>query len=100
MQQLGQEGDQIMRARNVLVFLLILSATAWLFGQGGAVGTILGTVTDNSGAVVANASVDVVHVATGVTSHTQTSSSGDYAVPYLKPGTYRVTVQAPGFQKS
>ena len=42
----------------------------------------------------------MTNVATGVATHTQTSSTGDFTVPYLLPGTYRVTVQAPGFQKS
>ena len=80
--------------------LLITSAAVSLYGQGGAYGTILGTVKDNSGAVVAKASVDVTNVATNVTKHTETTSSGDFTVPYLTPGTYRVTVQSQGFQKS
>ncbi|HYM76046.1 MAG TPA: TonB-dependent receptor [Candidatus Dormibacteraeota bacterium] len=86
--------------RVLTICLLISSATALLFGQGGAYGTILGTVTDNSGAVLANAGVDVTNTATNVTNHVQTSSSGDYTAPSLQPGTYRVTVQVPGFQKS
>ena len=86
--------------RILCICLLITSGAALLYGQGGAYGTILGTVTDNSGAVVAKAGVDVVNVATGIGNHTETTSSGDYTVPYLQPGTYRVTVQATGFQKS
>src|SRR5438128_1769388 len=82
-----------------LTLLLSLSAS-FLYSQGGSNGTILGTVTDNSGAVVANASVDVTNLATNVTNHTQTTSAGDFTVPYLPPGTYRVVVQAGGFQKS
>jgi hypothetical protein len=86
--------------RILSLWLLICSATIGLHGQGGAYGTILGTVTDNSGAVLAKASVDVTNAATGIIKHTETTSSGDYTVPYLQPGTYRVTVQASGFQKS
>jgi Carboxypeptidase regulatory-like domain len=86
--------------RFFLVGLLIFSAAGLLFGQAGASGTILGTVSDNSGAVVANASVDVRNMATGVTQHTTTTTSGDYSVPYLQPGIYSVTVEAPGFEKS
>ena len=86
--------------RTLSITLLILSAAGFLFGQAGATGTILGTVTDNSGAVVANASVDVTNTATNVSKHTETTSSGDFTVPYLQPGTYSVTVQAQGFQKS
>jgi hypothetical protein len=80
--------------------LLIVSAAGFLYGQGGAYGTIVGTVSDNSGAVLAKAGVDVTNVATGVTKHTETTSTGDYTVPYLQPGTYRVTVQSQGFEKS
>lgn len=86
--------------RVLTICLLISSATVLVFGQGGAYGTILGTVTDNSGAVLANAGVDVTNTGTNVTNHVQTTSSGDYTAPYLQPGTYRVTVQAQGFQKS
>jgi len=86
--------------RNVLLFLLVISLGGLLYGQGGAVGTILGTVKDASGAVVAQAGVDVTNVATGVTKHTESTVSGDFTVPYIQPGTYRITVQATGFQKS
>ncbi|HTM36948.1 MAG TPA: TonB-dependent receptor [Terriglobales bacterium] len=79
---------------------MLLTFAGSAFGQGGANGTILGTVTDNSGAVVVNATVDVTNTATNVTNHTQTTSSGDFTVPYLQPGTYKVTIQAPGFQKA
>src|SRR6266496_5252900 len=85
--------------RNVLLFLLVISLGGLLYGQGGAVGTILGTVKDASGAVVAQAGVDVTNVATGVTKHTESTVSGDFTVPYIQPGTYRITVQATGFQK-
>jgi len=87
--------------RNVLLCLLmVLSTQVFLFGQAGATGTILGTVMDNSGAVVANAKVTITNLATGITKNTTTSSSGDFTVPYLQPGTYKVEVEAPGFQKS
>jgi Carboxypeptidase regulatory-like domain/TonB dependent receptor len=86
---------------RILVLCSVVILTAELiYGQGGAYGTILGTVTDNSGAVVTKAAVDVTNVNTNVTKHTETSSSGDFTVPYLTPGTYRVTVQSQGFQKS
>jgi outer membrane receptor protein involved in Fe transport len=85
---------------RILSLCLLISLAPSLYGQGGAYGTILGTVTDNSGAVVANAGVEVANTATNVANHVQTTSSGDYTIPYLQPGTYRVTVQASGFQKS
>ena len=86
--------------RCLVLCLCVALAAPQVFGQAGATGTILGTVTDSTGAVVANASVDVTNVATGVTMHTQTGSSGDYTVPYLSPATYKVTAQATGFEQS
>lgn len=89
-----------MRVQNLVVCLFVLLSAALLYGQGGANGTILGTITDNSGAVVNNAKIDVMNTATGVATHTETSSNGDFTAPYLAPGTYSVTAQAPGFQKA
>lgn len=81
-----------------MMFSLLLVGTA--SGQGGAFGTILGTVTDYAGAVVPNANVDVTNIATNVAKHAVTTSAGDFTVPYLDPGVYRVTVQVPSFQKA
>ncbi len=89
-----------MRVHSLVVCLFVIVSAGLLYGQGGANGTILGTVTDSSGAVVGNAKIDVTNVATGVASHTETSVNGDFTTPYLAPGTYSVTVQAPGFQKA
>jgi hypothetical protein len=62
-------------------------------------GTITGTVTDESGAVVARAKVVVVNVQTVVSAETETNSEGYYRVPYLPPGQYEVRAEAPGFSK-
>jgi hypothetical protein len=88
------------RTRVLVLLVVTLSFANLVYAQGGANGTILGTVTDNSGAVLSNARVDVTNIATNVTNQTQTTSSGDFTVPFLPPGNYRITVQAPGFQKS
>src|ERR687888_535307 len=85
---------------NFVVALFLLLSSAVLYAQGGAVGTILGTVTDSSGAVVADADVTVTNVATNVAHSTKTTGSGDYTVPFLPPGTYKVTVQSKGFLQS
>jgi len=87
------------KMRIVLLFVLTVSLSNLLYAQGGANGTILGTVTDTAGAVVANARINVTNVATNVTNQTQTTWSGDFTVPFLPPGTYRVTVESSGFQK-
>jgi hypothetical protein len=63
-------------------------------------GTILGTVTDPSAAVVSGATVTVHNTNTGLERTTQTSADGSYAVPELPVGTYTVTVTLSGFQTS
>ena len=68
------------------------------FGQATS-GTIFGTVTDSSGAGVANAQVTVTDVAKGVETSATTNESGNYTVTQLIPDTYTVTVTLSGFQK-
>src|SRR5215469_3841651 len=84
-----------MRARIFLVFLLLaaVSLSAQTFR-----GTILGTVTDPSGAVVAGAKVTVKNAGTGLERATETSGDGSYSLPELPIGTYTVTVSQTGFQ--
>jgi len=62
-------------------------------------GTILGTVTDSSGAAIAGATVIIKNLDTGLTRTVTTSPDGSYAVPELPIGNYSVTVEAPGFKE-
>jgi hypothetical protein len=61
-------------------------------------GTIVGTVTDASGAGVAGATVTVKNTDKGTSMAYQTDQSGSYRAPFLIPGTYSVTVEKPGFR--
>ncbi len=63
-------------------------------------GSIVGTVTDKTGAVVPGASVTITNVDTGITTKTSTDNSGNYVVTPLPVGHYSVTVEAQGFKKS
>lgn len=63
-------------------------------------GTILGTVSDASGAMIGGANVTVRNVNTGLERTTQTSPDGSYRVPELPIGTYQVTISMPNFQTS
>jgi hypothetical protein len=84
-----------MKLRLLVVFIL-LSATL-LVGQTFR-GTVLGSVTDPSGAYVAGATVKVRNAATGIERTTVTSADGSYRVPELPIGSYSVTVSQSGFQ--
>lgn len=59
---------------------------------------VSGTVTDPSGAVVANAKVILRNEGTGVENTVTSNESGQYTVPNVRPGTYSLTVEAAGFQ--
>lgn len=72
-----------------------VSAQAQLAGKG----AVQGTVTDATGAVVPGAAVVVTSDSTGISVTTKSTSSGDYNIPTLDPGTYTVTITASGFQK-
>ncbi len=87
-----------MKLRMLLSGLVLLFATA-LVAQTFR-GTILGTVTDASGAVVSGATVTVHNTNTGVDRATRTSADGSYTVSELQVGTYSVTVSQSGFQSS
>jgi hypothetical protein len=63
-------------------------------------GTITGTVTDSSGAVVPNAKVTAKATTTGEERSTTTSGEGDYTLPELPAAPYQVTAEAQGFKKS
>jgi Carboxypeptidase regulatory-like domain/TonB dependent receptor len=82
---------------SLLVVLLAAFGSAALAQSTAALN---GTVTDATGAVVANAKVVAINQATGVESVTQTDTAGAYLYPSLPIGIYRVQVSTPGFQSA
>ena len=80
----------------LIAFLLIASATARLNAQG--YGTIRGTVSDPSGAVVASATVTATQTQTGRTTIVNTGKDGVYVFPTLLPSSYSLSVSASGFE--
>ncbi len=86
--------------RFSLVLVVLLVFAGRLFGQAGATGTILGTVTDSTGAIIPGVKVTVTNTQTNSAYRTITGSAGDYQAPSLSPGTYSVSAEMKGFQKS
>ena len=87
------------RLRILFAFVLALIvpvSMAW--AQSGA-GSILGTVTDSTGAVIPGANVHVVNQGTSAAHDTVTNSVGYYVVPGLFVGNYQVTITAPGMKQ-
>lgn len=64
----------------------------------GTAGRILGTITDQSGGVLAGATVTVTDVQRGIVRNLVTDQSGEYVAPSLLPGTYAVRAEAKGFK--
>src|SRR5215475_4675596 len=80
----------------ILLFSLALTIEAQSFTA-----TLRGTVTDSSGSAVPNAHVSLVNEATNVKQQEKlTDSRGSYLFTQLPPGSYRMTVEMPGFQVS
>ena len=79
------------------LFMLVL-ITGSLWGQDSR-GQILGRVLDPSGAAVVGASVKAISVETAIQTVGETNQTGDYLLPFLIPGTYKVTVDSTGFRQ-
>src|SRR5262249_10611705 len=80
--------------------LLIFSLRSGHLHAQAVKGSLLGTVTDASGAVIPGASVTITDVNTNLTRSTVSNESGNYVLGNLDRGVYRIEVQIPGFKKA
>ena len=85
-----------MRFSNIVGICCVLSVASWAQEFRA---TITGHVTDASGAVIPQATVQAVNVATNEIAVSRTNDQGAYTLPLLKPGTYTLSAEAPGFKK-
>ena len=83
-----------MRLFYVVMFCLFLLLVLPAIAQEA---TIVGTVTDNSGAVVPNAAITITNTATGIARTLTTNDSGQYVASALSIGNYKVKAEAAGF---
>src|ERR1044071_9926971 len=92
----------LMRLRHacsvIALCAIFFTATGRFYGQA-VTGSMLGTVTDASGASVPSAKVTITEVNTGISRSMDTNASGYFSFPTLEPGVYRVTIEKSGFRK-
>jgi hypothetical protein len=86
--------------RLLSCFLLVLTFAFTASAQTGTGGTLLGTVTDPSGAVVANVSITVTNTDTSQSRQVTTNDSGQYIIPDLQIGHYKARAEISGFKAS
>ncbi len=88
--------NRITRSVTTVVLILLVSVLAW--SQHTFRGGINGTITDQSGAVIPGAMVQITNTATNVILTTTSSSAGEFAFPELNLGKYDILVSATGFK--
>ena len=84
------------RLKSAILLLVLFAVYGWAQGYRARVE---GIVTDESSAVVPKATVTLLNVNTGIKVVRQTSDSGLYVFDLLDPGTYSVTIEAPGLSR-
>lgn len=82
-----------------MVPLIVLGCSLSAMAQT-VTGSVRGTVTDSSGAIVAGATVTATNTATGVQTKDTTNQAGEYSIRFLQIGKYQLTVEANGFDKA
>jgi len=86
---------QFSLSRGFLLCLLLLGISSQAFGQNA---TVVGTITDPSGAAVANATITITRTETGQAYHLTSNGDGQYVAPDLPIGHYNIKVEATGFK--
>ena len=82
--------------RNLLLCLLLVCAAQAQVNKA----TITGLVKDSTGAVIPGVKVVATKISTNLTTETSSGSSGDYSIPALNPGEYRIEAESAGFKKA
>jgi len=92
-----------MRTQNLIasfaILALLLGSAGAAFAQTAGAGTITGTITDQQGAVVPEASITIHNIDTNVDRAFTTNGAGIYTAPFLQPGRFDITVVKTGFAK-
>src|ERR1700688_357766 len=91
-------GNKAMLTYHIVLFVLAWSLTSLPAVAQSTAGRILGSITDQSGAAVAGATVIVTDVQRGTSRNLTTDGSGDYVAAEVAPGTYKIHAEAKGFK--
>jgi hypothetical protein len=87
--------------KRIFLWTFILSFAICCMAKAQTItGSVNGTVTDPSGAVIPNAKVTATNVDTGIATATTTNNDGVYNIRFLQIGNYKVSIEAPGFTDS
>ena len=86
-------------SKSIQAAMLLLFLGGALFGQSESA-SIVGTVTDSSGAAMPGVNVSITSTTTNASFTVQTAADGNYTSPPLQPGRYSVTAEAQGFSKT
>lgn len=92
-------GESLSKPLRVMTFVLasvLAIGVSFIWAQGGR-GSIIGTVTDQTEALIPSAKVSVTHIETSQVKEAETAQDGAYVVSLLPPGTYTVSVSKDGF---
>src|SRR5947207_10582744 len=90
----SHQGD-LVKTRSC--FLLLSLSAASLLAQNDR-GTVTGSVTDQGSAAIAGAAITATHIDTNTKYKAETSPDGEFHLPQMPVGVYRVTVEHPGFK--
>lgn len=85
--------------RNALLGACLVFFVATIAAAQAPVGTISGTVRDQTDAVVPGVTITIRHSATGVERHLTSGSDGTFAAPALAAGEYSITAELTGFER-
>src|SRR5262245_32604995 len=96
----SRQGWRRLRSRLPILFSVLVCLSIFITAVSAQTTstTILGAVSDSSGAVVAGAKVTATNTKTAVKREVTTSSTGDFSFPLLDVGVYDVTIEAQGFR--
>ncbi|HXP11426.1 MAG TPA: carboxypeptidase-like regulatory domain-containing protein, partial [Acidobacteriaceae bacterium] len=89
--------SQAIRTLFLVVSLFFASCAAYAQFD---VGSLVGTIRDQSGAAVPNASITVTNAATNIQSSATSNNNGDYEVPSLRAGVYTISAKAPNYAEA